>query len=373
MPAQPPPDPHHLARLFAAMVPDEIAKSISNAEYNDRLVEVARLSAQASDPALSPDLRQAAKIRAQAVLRAQPRQATEQQHAAMIAKAAATRSPLQAEAIRRHAERLIEQEHPIAPRRGAAVRKAKAVAEDDLTAVFDQDGNLVGVVPADAIQPVGGAGAKDAAAAAEVAKASGRVVVYDQWRRPHLANPRSIQAVARRKVAKAVPAGHVAVYDEHGRFAGYVRPGDIADSASAQARNTGPVNAGGTTGLGQPRRTGADGPQKALPGDAPGRQVIKAAGTGAGGVRTLGDARRERRLEQIAKATGQDLSRPHQFARNPYSPAGDCVCEAPAAYPVHTEIAPGIPARSRQVAKSRWSPQWSNPATSRWLAAQRRR
>jgi len=33
MPAQPPLDPRHLARLFAAMIPDEIAKSISNAEY----------------------------------------------------------------------------------------------------------------------------------------------------------------------------------------------------------------------------------------------------------------------------------------------------------------------------------------------------
>ncbi len=49
-----------------------------------------------------------------------------------------------------------------------------------------------------------------------------------------------------------------------------------------QARDTGPVNAGGTTGMGQPRATGpaaalpGDGPQAALPGDAqtPGRQVV---------------------------------------------------------------------------------------------------
>lgn len=53
----------------------------------------------------------------------------------------------------------------------------------------------------------------------------------------------------------------------------------------AQAADTGPVNAGGTSGLGEPRTTGpdgalpADGPQASLPGDAqvPGRQVVKGA------------------------------------------------------------------------------------------------
>lgn len=42
----------------------------------------------------------------------------------------------------------------------------------------------------------------------------------------------------------------------------------------AQAADTGPVDAGGTTGLGEPRKTG---PADALPGDVPGRTVIKAA------------------------------------------------------------------------------------------------
>ena len=59
-------------------------------------------------------------------------------------------------------------------------------------------------------------------------------------------------------------------------------------SPEAQAKNTDPVNAGGTTGMGQPRVTGpdaalpGDGPQATLPGDAqtPGRQVIKADGEG---------------------------------------------------------------------------------------------
>lgn len=50
----------------------------------------------------------------------------------------------------------------------------------------------------------------------------------------------------------------------------------------AQAKDTGPVNAGGTTGLGELRATGpdaalpGDGPQKQLPGDVPGRTVVKA-------------------------------------------------------------------------------------------------
>ena len=54
-------------------------------------------------------------------------------------------------------------------------------------------------------------------------------------------------------------------------------------SPEMQAKSTGPVNAGGTTGMGEPRATGPDGalpfdgPQSALPGDAqvPGRKVIK--------------------------------------------------------------------------------------------------
>ena len=59
-------------------------------------------------------------------------------------------------------------------------------------------------------------------------------------------------------------------------------------SPEVQAKNTDPVNAGGTTGMGQPRVTGpdaalpGDGPQATLPGDAqtPGRQVVKADGEG---------------------------------------------------------------------------------------------
>lgn len=197
-------DPHHLARLLTAMVPDAIAKSITSDEYNDRIIEAARLSAQAADPALSLALRQAARLRGQAVLRAQPRQATRRQHADLIAKAAAA-PPAQAEAIRRKADRLIEEEQPIAPSRAAAVRKAqkaKADAEDEPVPVFDANGNLIGICDAEDITPVSTGRQGSAQAPAQVAKASGRVVVYDQWRRPHLADRRSIRTTAR-----ALPRG----------------------------------------------------------------------------------------------------------------------------------------------------------------------
>lgn len=56
-----------------------------------------------------------------------------------------------------------------------------------------------------------------------------------------------------------------------------------AATPEAQAADAGSVNAGGTTGMGEPRMTGpaealpADGPQKAMPGDVAGRTVIKGA------------------------------------------------------------------------------------------------
>lgn len=62
---------------------------------------------------------------------------------------------------------------------------------------------------------------------------------------------------------------------------------DVAKETASpddQARKTGPVMAGGTTGMGEPRQTGpegslpADGPQKARPGDVPDRTIVKADG-----------------------------------------------------------------------------------------------
>jgi len=93
------------------------------------------------------------------------------------------------------------------------------------------------------------------------------------------------------KEKEAVMASHT--IDVRGRemaqgasAATLAKPGPVVKTAMPpedQARNTGPVNAGGTTGMGQPRTTGpdsalpGDGPQEARPGDAPGRAVVKGA------------------------------------------------------------------------------------------------
>jgi hypothetical protein len=92
------------------------------------------------------------------------------------------------------------------------------------------------------------------------------------------------------------------------------KPGPVVKTSMSpddQARDTGPVNAGGTTGMGQPRTTGpdaalpGDGPQEARPGDAPGRAVIKAAlpvivWDAAGAL--AGRVNPDRIVEKVAKA-----------------------------------------------------------------------
>jgi len=80
----------------------------------------------------------------------------------------------------------------------------------------------------------------------------------------------------------------MAIYDRDGNLTHVGYPKDmtpVTPVPAAQAKNTGPVKAGGTTGAGQPRQTGpaaalpADGPQEALPGGTD-RQVIKSMGPG---------------------------------------------------------------------------------------------
>jgi hypothetical protein len=270
---------------------------------------------------------------AQRILGARPRAQTEQIVVAKMAKAKALGASPQAADLERQAREELLLHPPAVRRFDPAAAVAKAKADGRLLACFDDAGSLWGVCDPDDVQVVDGhegdGTPPDANAApapvrppagvpggalpgdgSQVAKAkakgnAGMKAVYDQ--QGHLlgiidpesvtpvittlpaateavakARPRLAARAQRTPVAKAVPAGHVAVYDQHGQFAGYVRPEDIDDRASAQARNRGPVNAGGTRGLGQPRQTGpaealpADGPQQARPGDAPGRQVIKA-------------------------------------------------------------------------------------------------
>lgn len=296
-------DPLYTSRLLLSFVPEEIRKSLSSDELHDRLLEAARLGEQAKDPRLSADLRKAAAIRSRALLTAQPREVTRQQHAALIAKASVAKSQMQAAAIRREADRLIEELHPIAPpragakgRAGQPVRAAKAAGKSDddpeVMAVFDESGNLIGIVDPGDVTPVAGQRKPPAPQQikgvapvpapddTEVAK-SGQVHVWGQGGQRYRVSPQRI--MRRNPVRKGA---RVAVYDQRGKRLGMVDPDTIDDgtaSPEAQARNTGPVKAGGTTGMGQPRRTGpagsypADGPQRALPGDVEDREVIKSA------------------------------------------------------------------------------------------------
>ena len=265
-------------RLAAMLVPADILKSISQDELVDRIAEADRLGKRAADPSVPGDLRAAYKMRAQAVLTARPRDAVAREHLALIAKAAQLPGA-HADAVRERARRLIEEEQPPAPR--LAVRKAKAdIAE--MIPVFDQSGQLIGIADPGDITPVRGKpnptpeeNAQDGPGAENVAKATGMIAVYDSGGRPYLTYQRHIRKSA---------GDLVTLYDSAGRP--YQVPSSVLQSPEVQARNTGPVRAGGTTGLGQPRKTGpaasrpADGPQRPLPGDVPDRTVIKSLNPG---------------------------------------------------------------------------------------------
>lgn len=312
------PDPNHMASLYLSRIPVEVRKCISGAEAADRAIEAMRLSNLAADLSLSSETRQGYRDSAQAVLAARPRGVVAKEAAALVAKAAAIGGGAQAEQLRRQA-RLLEEEHPVAPRGGADARldeirhrhrgrvqvgKAKKADKDPPVPVFDADGNLIGVVDADEIMPVAGAGKKadgvappaqaqapagngqqaagGAAPDAPVAKAAdGRVFVWDQFGRRHVTRQSSI----RRRVAKAGDDDDMMVlYDAAGHP--YSVPRSAVQSAEAQARSRGPVSAGGTTGMGQPRTTGpaaalpGDGPQERRPGGVADRTVVKAGAAG---------------------------------------------------------------------------------------------
>ncbi len=311
----------------------DVLKAIDDQELEDRLVQASGLMQRVAKAATPGAGRQFGE-QAQRILGARPRAETEQIVVAKMAKSRAMGDPaMAADLVQQARNELLA--HPPAVRRfdpAAVVRKAKGAGQ--MLACFDQAGKLWGVCDPDDIEVVDGgdpgqAPADPAAAGqappagqalpggdpgAQVAKAaksgkSGKQkrAVFDQQQRligmidPELVTevindlPGAKEAIGKAyaravargrsaRVTKTATAGRVAVYDERGRPMGYARPEDIADP-DAQARNRGPVNAGGTTGMGQPRGTGPaaslpfDGPQSMLPGDAqtPGRQVIKAA------------------------------------------------------------------------------------------------
>jgi hypothetical protein len=128
------------------------------------------------------------------------------------------------------------------------------------------------------------------------------VVVWDQSGRQYAVDRRNIRESAVRKADggrityRDRGDGKADVLDAAGRpigtispQGGFVQQGYAGEqqtlNAAAQARNTDPVRAGGTTGMGTPRKTGpaaslpGDGPQAKLPGDSD-RAVIKALNPG---------------------------------------------------------------------------------------------
>jgi len=235
---------------YADHIPADTLARLSRAELADRLVYSTQLGQRVAKAAL-PAQKRTITQEIIAMMRAQPRSATERDVAQRIAKAASVPDASQGSAIRRAAQQLLD-EQPPAPRNPDADLIVKAVAgEDGLMACYDENGCLYGVCEQSELIPV--------TLPSQVAKARAAAAA----KRP------------RTSVAKATPetppAGYVAAYDQDGKFTGYVRPGDIEDPATALARTTGPVRSGGTTGLGQPR----GGPQQRLASDLPGRQVIK--------------------------------------------------------------------------------------------------
>lgn len=142
------PDPNHEARLLLGLIPEEVRKSASAAQLNARFTQARKLAEQANDGRLDPLLRSQAKMMAQRVF---------------------------AEPVR------------------------KAAAKDDPVPVFDANGNLIGICDPGDIQAVAGAGGRkvDDATAQQVAKAAGKVLVWDQWHRPYVAARGSIRENAR--------------------------------------------------------------------------------------------------------------------------------------------------------------------------------
>jgi hypothetical protein len=111
----------------------------------------------------------------------------------------------------------------------------------------------------------------------------GLTVIRKSGRVLSAANEAAIRAAADSltKVLASLPEAPVAKEARVAR----AQAADVAKESSPeeQARDTGPVSAGGTTGMGEPRMTGPagalpkDGPQQAKPGDMPGRAVVKSA------------------------------------------------------------------------------------------------
>lgn len=210
--------------LRASLIPPETRAQLSEAAIAARLAYVADLSNRAAtcgNTVLAGCYNQVAK----AALTALPEAEVIRKAREYRAKARMLGNCSSADSLRRYADEL-EASNPQPPR--ADVRKA-AGGQPTLIPLYDRNGLIFGVAEAADIIPV----------------------------------------VSPDTIAKATSAGHLAVHDGTGKLTGFVHPDAVT-----------PVTTG-ITGMGKPRQTGppaaapADGPQQSLPGDVPGRQVVK--------------------------------------------------------------------------------------------------
>jgi len=200
---------------YSDHMPADVVQRLSRAELADRLVYSAELAQRVAKAAL-PAQKRTITHEISAMMRAQPRSATERDVAQRIAKAASVPDASHGSAIRRAAQQLLD-EQPPAPRNPDADLIVKAVAgEDGLMACYDENGCLFGVCPQSELVPV---------------------VLPSQVAKARAATGKAPQAGKRATVtvSKAAPAGHVEAYDGAGRFVGYVKPEDIGQLVAGQA------------------------------------------------------------------------------------------------------------------------------------------
>ncbi|GAA2034614.1 hypothetical protein GCM10009839_38930 [Catenulispora yoronensis] len=127
------------------MMSDSLIKSLTQDELSDRVHYASTLMAKARITD-DPTLRRSYSNLASAVLRApESRDETERHAGDLLTKARLTFSPVDAARLRDQAQKLLD-DNPVAPRRQDRLRKAlRKAAADGQVAVYDKDGNLVGV------------------------------------------------------------------------------------------------------------------------------------------------------------------------------------------------------------------------------------
>ena len=155
--------------LIGSLIPEPVAKVISEEERLDRISYAAELSEKAQT-ASDPVLKRSYSAIAKATLAAEPRAQTEARSRELLARAAAAPNPAHAEALRRQ-ERQLRERNPVAPRRAKVAKGKKGGSGDDeeQVLVYTADGRPWGTVPRSKMNMITVAGMERGA---EVAKSA---------------------------------------------------------------------------------------------------------------------------------------------------------------------------------------------------------